>query len=75
MESELEKQSKQIIGEDFIRFVKDNLDKKWSWYSLSLNNIITWDIIQNNSDIPWDWNAISYNTNITSEIIYFPCYI
>ena len=46
-----------------------NLDKPCSWYDISSNPNISWEIIQNNPDKPWNWNCISYNPNITWDII------
>ena len=42
---------------------------KWSWYGLSCNKNITWEIVKENLDKPWDWSGLSYNKNITWEIV------
>ena len=44
-------------------------DKEWSWFWLSENPNITWDIVQKNPQIPWDWYWLSTNPNITWDIV------
>ena len=38
-----------------------NPDKPWSWYSISGNPNITFDMVVNNPDKPWDWYSMSRN--------------
>ena len=47
----------------------ENPDIPWSWYSISQNPNITWDIIRDNPDKDWNWLVISQHKNITIEII------
>ena len=41
----------------------------WSYYFLSENKNITWEIIQENKDKHWDYKKFSSNPNITWQII------
>ena len=50
---------RNIIGEKFIKFVKENPNKYWNWHGISQNPNITWDIIKSNIDKPWFWPFIS----------------
>ena len=60
-----------------VRHIELKLQEEWSWYHLSKNPNITWDIIENNPDsglylrerCAWDWHGISLNENITWDII------
>jgi hypothetical protein len=44
-------------------------NRDWSWYGVSMNPNITWEIIRDNPNRNWDWLGISKNPNITWEII------
>jgi len=44
-------------------------DKDWSWYWLSRNPNITWEIVCSDQDKPWDWSGLSENPNISWEIV------
>ena len=46
----------------FFKFILDNHDKDWDWWSISKNPNITMDIIRDNPEKPWDWNWISMNS-------------
>ena len=50
------------------KFVLKHEDKI-SWYHLSENPNITWEIVKANLDKPWDWEQLSRNPNITWEIV------
>ena len=50
-------------------YIKENPDKKWNYYSLSLNPNITWEIVQENPDKDWSYDSLSENPNITWEIV------
>jgi hypothetical protein len=48
--------------------IKDYMDDlHLSWYHISKNKNITWDIIQNNPYLNWSWDGISQNPNIKWE--------
>ena len=53
------------------KFICDNQNKvSWcSWYSLSKNPNITWEIIRENLDKPWNWWELSRHPSITWDII------
>ena len=36
-------------------------DRPWSWYCLSENPNLTWEIIKESPDGEWDWEKLSYN--------------
>jgi hypothetical protein len=65
----LEKECLKIISNDFLKFIKDNIDKNWNWYSISRHPNISMEIIKNNPQLVWDWHGISQNPNITIEFI------
>jgi hypothetical protein len=44
-----------------MKFVLENLDKKWIWWGLSRNPGITMKDILENPNLPWDWDYISEN--------------
>ena len=46
-----------------------NPDKKWSYYMLSYNPNITWEIVNANPDKDWDYFYLSWNPNITFGIV------
>ena len=45
----------------WFQFIKDNPDKPWSFYCLSQNSNITWDIVKDNPDVPWSFYSLSVN--------------
>ena len=59
--SSLEKQARTNVGKKLIKFIEENPDKRWSWYSISRNPNITMEIIEANPDKDWDWWEISSN--------------
>jgi hypothetical protein len=51
-----------------IKFLRENLDKPFDWYDVSLSDF-TWNDIIENIDLPWCWNVISDYPDITKEIV------
>ena len=49
----------------YFSFILENIEKPRSWYGISSNPNITWDIIRDNPEREWNWNGISLNPNIT----------
>jgi len=55
---------------EWINYVRENLDKPWSYYYLSKNPNITWDIVKENPKLQWHCYSMSENPNITWSIVY-----
>jgi hypothetical protein len=55
----LEKECLKIISNEFLKFIKDNSDKNWNWYSISRHPNIDMEIIKANPQLVWDWHGIS----------------
>ena len=53
----------------FFNFILRNMHKPWSWYNLSSNPNVTWEIVEANPDKRWNWNCLSRNPSITWEIV------
>ena len=47
----------------------ENSNIPWDWYGLSMNPIITWEIVRAHPDKHWDWYWLSQNPNITWDIV------
>jgi hypothetical protein len=50
--------------------VKDNPDKPWDWFGLSMNPSMTWDIVVSNPNKPWNWDRLSANPNTTIDFVH-----
>lgn len=46
-----------------------NDDDKWSFFDLSTNKCITFDIIKKNPNYGWPYGRVGYNPNITLDIV------
>ena len=49
--------------------VKNNLEQKWDWHSLSVNLSLTIKDLENNLNLPWNWYQLSKNKSITPDFI------
>ena len=71
MRNERTKQVRNIINKQwsnhYFKFMLDNSDKPWCWWSISSNPNITWEIIIDNPDKPWNWDYISENLFTTEK--------
>jgi len=45
-----------------MKYIKENLEKPWSWDLISMNPNITMKDIQENPDKPWNFYGISVNS-------------
>jgi hypothetical protein len=50
-------------------YITANPDKAWSYYALSQNPNITWDIVVANPGITWNCHYLSMNASITWDIV------
>ena len=53
----------------WFKYILNNPDKPWDYGLLSMNQNITWEIVQANPDKPWNYCSLSINRNITWEIV------
>jgi len=47
------------ISNEFMKFIRDNPDIPWEWEKITMNPIITWEIVRDNPHYPWRWFYVS----------------